>query len=131
MRRANQPDPECVRGVQAHAGGPARHAARDGRPDAELRGTGEDRRRGSRAVYRLEHETNNITLAAGYGENHKCYNCGGDHKSWECSKKCTICGTNFCGAPKGEPDKCPCDNKEMPPNDQVKNYNGKPIPEKL
>ena len=27
--------------------------------------------------YRLEHETNNITLAAGYGENHKCYNCGG------------------------------------------------------
>ena len=81
--------------------------------------------------HRLEHETNNITLAAGYGENHKCYNCGGDHKSWECSKKCTICGTNFCGAPKGEPDKCPCDNKEMPPNDQVKNYNGKPIPEKL
>ena len=26
---------------------------------------------------------------------------------------------------------CPCDKKEMPPNDQVKNYNGKPIPEKL
>ena len=55
----------------------------------------------------------------------------GDHKSWECSKKCTICETNFCGAPKGEPDKCPCDKKEMPPNDQVKNYIGKPIPEKL
>ena len=83
--------------------------------------------------YRLEHETNNInmTLAAGYGENYKCYNCGGDHKSWECSKKCTICETNFCGAPKGEPDKCPCNKKEMPPKDQVKNYNGKPIPEKL
>ena len=24
-----------------------------------------------------------------------------------------------------------CDKKEMPPNDQVKNYIGKPIPEKL
>ena len=52
--------------------------------------------------YRLEHENNNITLAE---EN---------HKSWECSKICTIYETNFCGAPTGEPNKCPCEKKEMP-----------------
>ena len=74
------------------------------------------------------------TLVAGGGYdmyNNKCFNCGGKHKAWECPKKCTTCGTNFCGAPEGEPDKCPCGKKEMPTNNQVKNIIGKPIPEKL
>ena len=38
------------------------------------------------------------------------------NKSWDSPKKCTVCATNYCGAPTGEPDKCPCAKKEMPPN---------------
>ena len=25
------------------------------------------------------------------GDNNKCYNCGGKHKSWDCPKMCTVC----------------------------------------
>ena len=84
--------------------------------------------------FRYDHDNTDqrMTLIAGDGgENNKCYNCGGKHKSWDCPKKCTVCATNYCGAPTGEPDMCPCAKKEMPPNSEVKNFLGKAIPEKL
>ena len=84
--------------------------------------------------FRYDHDNTDqrMTLIAGDGgENNKCYNCGGKHKSWDCPKKCTVCATNYCGAPTGEPDMCPCAKKEMPPNSEVKNFLGKAIPDKL
>ena len=84
--------------------------------------------------YQLDNPSwpNQRTLITGDGgDNNKCYNCGGKHKSWDCPKMCTVCKTNYCGAPMGDPEKCPCAKKEMPPNNEVKNFIGKPIPEKL
>ena len=72
--------------------------------------------------HRLEHETNNITLAAGYGENHKCYNCGGQETTSRGSARKSARSARPTSAEHRRENRtsglCPCNKKEMPPNDQ-------------
>ena len=65
------------------------------------------------------------------GDYEKCLNCGGDHPSRKCDKQCATCNTSYCGAPVGKHDLCPCTKPEMPPRNEVMNFEGKPIPEHL
>ena len=50
---------------------------------------------------------------------------------WKCPKECSTCNTSYCGTPDQEPDQCPCAKSEMPPRSEIKNVDGKPIPEHL
>ena len=52
----------------------------------------------------------------------KCANCHGEHKSYDCPKKCGGCDTAFCGS-RGDASKCPCKQQKLLPREEITNMN--------
>ena len=88
------------------------------------------------AVINYKINYNNINLQQALaihpgGGKRGCLNCGSkDHDNWECKYRCTDCGKGFCGSFITK--ECPCGKGDsLPPNEEIKNIKGTPIPAKL